>query len=271
MKMASYSAVSDVAGWRDKQSNVTKACSGLFDHYAGVEVAIFEDCVSMAWHSFEELLKPRVISSISQHVAFGIACHAYQLLLSAWQNLREGRLVASCDHWRSIAEAPDYVLAAAFNEDFAQAWADLERATTVRVENARRIVRRELNRRKQREGDEWATRRAEAERELQRFSHVTVHVALLTFLPGSGGAHAAPEGAYRPQVKQGSQYVALLARELMVAIGVAFERVLSADWMTRSVVAFERARASLDEFANNQTRDATASPSSDEMVPADDD
>jgi len=240
-----YSPVSDIAKWRERQSAISKACSDLFDHYVSGECAIFQDCMSMTSDAFEELLMPGVMSTPSQRVAHRIACHAYQLLLSAWDDLRMGRLAASCDHWRSIVEAPDYILAAAFNPDFAHAWADLGRKTTVKVENARRIVRDEMERRKAGEGARWARRRGDADRKLQRFSHVTVEVALLTFLPGPEGAFAVPEGAYRPEVKRTARYMAVLAGEVMATVSVAFYHSLSADWKARFVEAFYKRRSAL--------------------------
>jgi hypothetical protein len=253
--LQTYSPVSDTAKWRERQSAISKACGQLFDHHIGVEYAIFQDCMSMTSEAFEELLMPGVMSTFRERVAHGISCHAYQLLLSAWGDLRAGRLAAACSHWRSIWEAPDYLLAAAFNEDFACTWADPERNTTVKVARARRIVRNELNRRKAGAGDDRARRHEELEKGLHALSHVSVDMAVMTFLPGQGGSFAVPEGAFTPAVKQHSELVALLARDLMAAMGVAFEHLLSAGWKPRSYEAFRRAKDAFQAASAEQSAD----------------
>jgi hypothetical protein len=243
-------------GWREAdwwKSKVTigGACAGLFDLYVVREAEVFSS--SMAFlksclDQSEELVAP--VSSPSLRVALAILGQSYQYMLSLWLDLSEGRLASAAAHWRSLAEAPDFMLAASLNEDFAREWADPNRRGTVKPERARRIIRRELNRRQGGEGDRWDQKRQQDLTALQPYSHVSSEAAGLAILKpngAQGGHFITAEGRYGPDVKEGALYTAHLCRQLLGAAAVAFASVLPDDMRREASEIFDQTKLQLQQ------------------------
>lgn len=235
--------------WKSKE-NIADACAQLFDLYLGREGEAFGRCMSFLNRCLDSDQLLTSIRSPELRVALAILGQSYQYLLSVWQDLSEGRLASATDHWRSLAEAPDYILATSLNEDFAREWADPKRQTTLKPERARRIVRKELNKRQAGKGDEWDQRRRQDLDDLQAYSHVSSEAAALTVLKPRGtlGGHfVTPEGRYAPDVKEGAIYSAHLARQLVGAVAVALEAALPDEWQQEAWLVWQNGKLALEE------------------------
>ena len=144
--------------WIEKQERFSASSTFLFDKNAGEEVTIYQDAMAVLYECFEEDLINKV-GQTNLRVSVAMLSQAYQQLVSSWSDLRSGRLLAATSNWRSIAEAPAFVLAAAEDSSFALEWADTERRTTIKPEKARKIAKRRLNRIDAKSGDSLAKTR----------------------------------------------------------------------------------------------------------------
>ena len=233
--------------WKSKEE-VASACRTMFDFELGSEGQTFGDCMALLLGCFDEDVL-RKVTAPGQKVALAVLGSSYQALISVWQDLSEGRLASTTDHWRSVAEAPDYILAMSLNEDLARAWADPNRQETLKPERARRIVRQELNTREAGKGDEWEQKRQQDLKALQPYSHVssdTAGLAILKPLGAKGGHFVTPEGRYAPDIKEATIYSAQLARQLVGAVAVAFSAALSDKWKQQAADIYHRGRSDLD-------------------------
>lgn len=183
-------------------------------------------------------------SNLRGRAFMAVLAHSYQLLLSAWDDLRAGRIAASSDHWRSLFEAPDYLLAVWLNEDFAREWANPSRSRTIGKTNPQAIVRKELNKLKPKRGDQRDARRKADLKRLQGFSHVSNMSAGHVFFrpPGAAGSFLAPEGYQADETMEAAAYVAYLSRDILGAAAASGGSILNEEWRTSAATAYEEIR-----------------------------
>jgi len=218
--------------WAEKQETFSDRNSVLFDRHSGEEAAVFTSAMTVLYACFEEDLINRV-EQTNLRVCAAMLSQPYQQLVSCWSELRCGRLLAASVHWRSIAEAPAFVLAAAEDANFALEWADTGQRKTVKPERARRLAKRRLNRMSNEAGSSWATNRSRDSRMYEPYSHFSPSAARLAFLdPDSGaeGLYSAPEGVYSPRVRAAAMHTAVLALDVVTLTYLALGSCMSEDW-----------------------------------------
>lgn len=220
--------------WKSKQ-DVSRACRVIFDLQLGGEGNLFSRYMDLLRVIFDDPILQR-ISTPSQKVALAMAGQAYQSLISVWQELSEGRLASASAHWRSLAEAPDYIMASALNEEHARSWADPERRETLSVAKAQAIVKRAMNEMGKGLGDKWLEQRRDDLQGLSAFSHVSSEIAGFAVLRVSSakGYFVTPEGRYADDIKAASIYAVLLARDVVGACAIAFKGALPDEWQNEA-------------------------------------
>jgi hypothetical protein len=158
--------------------------------------------------------------------------HAYQLLLSAWSDVEEGRLSAAADHWRSIFEAPDYLLAVWWDEGFAKDWPKPSRENQ-KATRAMGIVKNELNARQSGLGDARHANRKEYRQDMHQFSHVSAGAAGLNFMRSGAGTFFMPEGSNSADNVLTALYLVQLSREVLSALRLTIDEFMPDAWQER--------------------------------------
>ena len=240
--------VSRIEKWRQTQEAIGSASEKLFDLHAGKEIEVFGSACALIHNCFAAAEK---CGTPKQRTAMVALAQAYQQLLSSWEDLRRGRLTASMAHWRSLWESPEYISACAIDNEFAHTWGDLSRRRTVKPEKARRVMCRWMNDREAGLGDKWRLKRIEQESQLRSFSHVSAPAALQATLGAVGGRFIVAEAAYAPRLRFAALYIALRAKDILVAAGFAFADLLDGEWNSEFDMLVVGAEATLDAESTN--------------------
>jgi len=223
-----------VEEWRRRQQGAQHAATTMFDLKVRPESRVFESAMAHTGELFSNDDFLRRLTGVKTKVALLLLQLGYQLCMAAWEDLRAGRVAGAFDHLRSVSETPDYMLAAALNEDFARAWLDTLEGRTLKVERAWRIIKAHLDSREASSGGEYVQSKRDGMSRLQPMSHVSPLVAFPTVFRGSRGAISVPEGFFdEPTVLELANLVAESALQLLEAATIAFDQQVSKEWQRR--------------------------------------
>lgn len=220
------------AAWARQQAQWGNSQAELFiTNFAGELPAAFADCMSHIGEIFDMVESVDLLKTPPGRTVIGVVGYSYQLLVSAWADIAAGRLVAAYDHMRSIFEAPDYVLALAWDADFRTQWRDQDILEKKKAARAMKIARDGFNKNTGVEGDKRYAQRINDRKPLQVFAHVSTWAVGGTLLqpPGvKGGRFVIPQGTITPYNTEAAVYLVVLAKEILVAL--AFSDLLPDDW-----------------------------------------
>jgi hypothetical protein len=101
----------------------------------------------------------------------GVADRMFLLLWASWHDTLTGRYTAAAEHWRSLLEAPNFLLAFTWDPSLAERWI---KGDDVKFEKVRKAIRNALKD----EGSsdfarEWDQRHLRDDRAVQAFSHTS--------------------------------------------------------------------------------------------------
>ncbi len=126
--------------------------------------------MSLAEECLRALLSRGLIGDQATQAKMVVANHAFNLLCSAWEDNLVGRHDSATNHWRSITEAPRFLLALGLNPSLASA---MMTQGGLKIETAIRTIHREFAKGKYPEGDiAWVEGMKEELDMVQPFSHI---------------------------------------------------------------------------------------------------
>jgi hypothetical protein len=220
--------------WRRRQQGAQDAAITMFDLRVGRQGRVFQSAMAHVAELFSDDDFLRTLTGVRSKVAFLLLQLGYQLCMAAWEDLRAGRLAGAFDHFRSMREVPDYMLAAAFNEDFARAWLSTLERRTLKVERAWRIIKARLDSKEPGSGDEYVRNKSKGTSRLHPMSHVSPLVAFPTVRRGSRRLIPVPEGFFdEPAAIAFANVIAASAAQLLEAASTAFEQQATKQWQQR--------------------------------------
>jgi hypothetical protein len=220
--------------WRRRQEGAQHAATTMFDLKVRPEARVFESAMAHTGELFSNDDFLSRLAGVKSKVALVLLQLGYQLCMAAWEDLRAGRVAGAFDHLRSVSEAPDYMLAAALNEDFARAWLSRSEGRTVKVERAWRIIKAHLDSKEAGSGDKYVGNKREGMSRVQPMSHVSPLVAAPTFFRGWRGSISVPEGFFdEPGALRVANLLAESALQLLEAATIAFDQQVSKEWQRR--------------------------------------
>ena len=209
-------------GWYQAQKERDQQARELSESVLGPLEEAFADVMDLIARCFDAALSVGTINDLTTRRKVAVANHAFNLLWSAWDEALAGRYDAATDHWRSIDEAPDFLLALSVNPTLA----DDMGQTKIDIDTARRTIAKGMNRLKPGEGKRWLELRQQGAKGLQPLAHVTVEATSMalavTMKEGKKTAILRPGGGFVAKLTLRPIAIYLVSGAISLLHGMAF-------------------------------------------------
>jgi len=212
-------------GWYEEQRRRDAESRALSESLLGMERQVFEEAMALMAECLDAVSASDWPDSLSTRRKIQYACHAFNLLWSAWDLMLAGRYGAARQLERSINESADFLEGLYIDPDLA----DRIPAGTKDLDTVRRTVQKALNRRGTGTGTEWLRQRQEWDKMFQASAHVSGEATSLLAVEVRGTAKTAyvrPRGVVaEPTLRLTANGLAAAADALLPAMVLAFTEV----------------------------------------------
>lgn len=192
----------------------------------GDEKEVFIRAMALVRWMQDRLLAQGAVEEPTLKAKLAVADRAFVLLWSAWNDALAGRYAAAAEHWRSLIESPQFLIAFSFDSDLARRWLDGRECD---IQAAQKTIRRKIRDVGEYDAEkEWDDRSRRDNTVVQPYSHVTAQAALSTLAVAQD--ESGDPKAYLPRSQQSPRrtreyalFLASAALELLRACSSAFE------------------------------------------------
>ena len=116
--------------WYEHRFERDKASMERSEAHLGLEKAIFAEAMSLLVRLIDAMLTAEDIDDQIQNInlkhRIAVANYGFNLLSSAWNDALSGRYHAATDHFRSIDECPDFLMALFLDPRLSDDWTDVQ-------------------------------------------------------------------------------------------------------------------------------------------------
>lgn len=164
--------LSEALDWYGEQmradANARSASEGLL----GPEGAIFAKAMAQIAECLDYAVTVDPIDDMRTKRKVALATHTFNLIWASWNEALTGRYAIAVSHFRSIEEAPDFLMALDANPGLADAMGQ----SPIKIETAWRALRKDLDKLGDGKGKQWFTWRQERAKGTQSLAHVSPEV-----------------------------------------------------------------------------------------------
>ena len=233
--------------WYRNQQRFDKQARASSEHVLGPEREAFAEAMAVVATCLDTVRASRA-ADLPTKRKIALTTHAFNLLWSAWDAALAGRYDAAANHWRSINETSDLLLALFVDPSFA----DRMRGRKEDVRSARRVIRDGSKKLGANDAKQWLTQRQRTIKSLNPFSHVSFEATGMAL--GIGIQDGKKIGVLRPggvpakpTLKLSAGHLAYDAVDLSAVTSHAFGGIVGINerWRTRVRVFGEEAIAAV--------------------------
>jgi hypothetical protein len=221
--------------WYDRQKARDGESTELSESLLGSEKAIFVQTMSLLALLYDSAITADKGRELLDDLAFkrkiSLVHYGFNLLWSAWTEALAGRYHTATDHWRSIDESGDYLLALEFNPQLAEEMTDIKQ---IKIKPVRQAIKRGLSRGGAPGNRDLLKRMQDVHQYLDHLSHITVE-SLGQYLPvkETGGQLTSvvrPGGAVSQLIlRHVAIHLAMSALKLLMDAMHSFEAVVGTE------------------------------------------
>ena len=202
--------------WHENQKTRDQESRELSESLLGPEKAIFIEVMCLLALQLDSVMTVDKASGLFDDLAFkrkiSLAHYGFNLLWSAWDEALAGRYHTATNHWRSIDESSDFLLALEFNPQLADVMTD---TTRVKIEAARQAIKKGLEQSGPAKTPDLVREMRNATQYLQDLSHISVS-SLGQYLPVRE-----KEGRLEAVVRLGGSVSPIMLRHVAISISIS--------------------------------------------------
>ena len=202
--------------WYENQKTRDQESRELSESLLGPEKAIFIEVMCLLALRLDSVMATDYAPGPLDELAFkrkiSLAHYGFNLLWSAWDEALAGRYHTATNHWRSIDESSDFLLALEFNPQLAD---DMTDTTRVKIEAARRAIKKGLEQSGPAKIPDLVREMRNATQFLQDLSHISVS-SLGQYLPVRE-----KEGGLEAVVRLGGAVSQFMLRHVAISISIS--------------------------------------------------
>ena len=164
--------LSEALDWYGEQMRVDANARSESEGLLGPEGAIFAEAMAQIAECLDYAIALGPIDDLRTKRRVALVTHTFNLIWASWNEALTGRYDVAVSHFRSIEEAPDFLMALDANPGLADA---MGRAP-IEIETAWRALRKDLDKLEDGKGKQWFTWRQERAKGTQPLAHVSPEV-----------------------------------------------------------------------------------------------
>lgn len=221
--------------WYDHQKARDRESREHSESLLGPERTIFVQTMSLLALLYDSAITADKGRELMEDLAFkrkiSLLHYGINLLWSAWDEALAGRYHTATDHWRSMDESTDYLLALEFNPRLAEEMTDIKQ---IKIKTVRQAIKRGLSKGGALGNRDLLNRMQDAHQHLDHLSHITVQ-SLGQYLPVKD-----IEGQWSSVVRPGGAVSQIVLRHVAIQLTLsAFKLLMDAMLSFHAVVDME--------------------------------